>query len=49
MAKGKATEKEAAIIGRIETRLGPVGKGHHNAHRTEKLLEWLRDSGKRTS
>lgn len=33
---------EDAIIARIEARLGPVGKGHHNAHRTEHLREWLR-------
>lgn len=38
----KATAKESAIIGNIETRLGPVGKGHHNSHRTAALLDWLK-------
>lgn len=36
------TPKEAAIIAKIENRLGPVHKGHHNSHRTEALLKWLR-------
>ena len=40
---GKATPKESQTIGKIETRLGPVGKGHHNSHRTAALLKWLRD------
>lgn len=38
----KETPKEQAIIGNIEKRLGPVGKGHHNSHRTEALLRWLK-------
>lgn len=39
---GKATPRETNIINKIETRLGPVGKGHHNSHRTAALLKWLR-------
>lgn len=35
------TPKEKAIIGNIEKKLGPVGAGHHNSHRTEALLRWL--------
>ena len=38
----KETPKEAAIIGNIEKRLGPVGPGHHNSHRTAALLRWLK-------
>jgi hypothetical protein len=37
-----ATAKENAIIGNIEKKLGPVGKGHHNSHRTAALLRWLK-------
>jgi hypothetical protein len=36
------TPKERAIIAGIEHRLGPVGKGHHNSHRTAALLKWLK-------
>lgn len=38
----KATPAETNIISKIETRLGPVGKGHHNSHRTAALLAWLK-------
>lgn len=37
-----ATAKENAIVRNIEKKLGPVGKGHHNSHRTEALLRWLK-------
>jgi hypothetical protein len=40
------TAKEDAIIRRIEAKLGPVGKGHHNSHRTEALMKWLREKEK---
>lgn len=36
-----ASARENEIVGRIEARLGPVGKGHHNSHRTAALLKWL--------
>lgn len=36
-----ATAKEQAIVSNIEKKLGPVGKGHHNSHRTAALLKWL--------
>lgn len=35
--------KEKGIISGIEKRLGPVGPGHHNSHRTAALLKWLRE------
>lgn len=38
----KMTAKEKGVIDNIEKRLGPVGKGHHNSHRTAALLKWLR-------
>lgn len=38
----KETPKEKAIIGNIEKKLGPVGPGHHNSHRTAALLKWLK-------
>lgn len=40
---GKATPKELDTIKAIEARKGPVGKGHHNSHRTAALLKWLRE------
>jgi len=38
-----------AIIAKIENKLGPVGPGHHNSHRTAALLRWLnsKESGKK--
>jgi hypothetical protein len=36
------TPSENKTISGIEKRLGPVGKGHHNSHRTAALLKWLR-------
>lgn len=39
---GPATSRELDTIKAIEARKGPVGKGHHNAHRTAALLKWLR-------
>lgn len=41
------TPKEKAIIGNIEKRLGPVGPGHHNSHRTAALLRWLQTNEKK--
>lgn len=38
----RMTPAEKARIQAIEKKLGPVGKGHHNSHRTEALLRWLR-------
>jgi hypothetical protein len=38
----KMSPGEKQRITSIETRLGPVGKGHHNDHRTQALLDWLR-------
>ena len=38
------TPEEKARITAIERRLGPVGKGHHNSHRTAALLKWLRNN-----
>jgi hypothetical protein len=35
------TPEEKKRIDAIEKRLGPVGKGHHNSHRTAALLRWL--------
>lgn len=32
----------AAIVARIENAKGPVGPGHHNSHRTNHLMEWLK-------
>jgi len=37
------TPEERSRIQGIEQKLGPVGKGHHNSHRTAALLKWLRD------
>lgn len=47
MARGKASEKEAAIIAAIEKRKGAVGKGHSNAHRSQNILEWLREQDRK--
>ena len=38
-----------AIIDRIENKLGPVGPGHHNSHRTAHLREWLNKKSKSKS
>lgn len=38
----KTPSNNAAIVARIENKLGPVGKGHHNSHRTAALLKWLK-------
>lgn len=38
------TPEEKARIVAIERKLGPVGKGHHNSHRTAALLKWLRNN-----
>lgn len=45
------TPGEKDRIAAIEKRLGPVGKGHHNSHRTAALLKWLKkkESGKKDS
>lgn len=40
---GPASSREKGIISKIEERKGPVGKGHHNSHRTAALLKWLRE------
>lgn len=37
------TAAELARITAIEKRKGPVGKGHHNSHRTAAILKWLRN------
>lgn len=37
-----ATPREKAILAAIENKLGPVGKGHHESHRSTHILEWLR-------
>lgn len=42
-----ASPAEAAIIAGIEKRKGPVGKGHHNSHRTTALLAWLKQQEKK--
>jgi len=34
------------IVDRIENKLGPVGKGHHNSHRTAHIVEWLQKQEK---
>lgn len=39
---GKMTPAEKARIDAIEKAKGPVGKGHHNSHRTAAILKWLR-------
>jgi hypothetical protein len=36
------TPREKSVIDAIEKRKGPVGKGHHNSHRTAAILKWLR-------
>jgi hypothetical protein len=41
------TPQEKAKIVAIERRLGPVGKGHHNSHRTAALLKWLQSKEKK--
>lgn len=41
------TPEEKAKIEAIEKRLGPVGKGHHNTHRTAHLLAWLKKNEKK--
>jgi hypothetical protein len=38
------TPAEMAIIKKIESRQGPVGKGHHNSHRTAALAKWLKEA-----
>jgi hypothetical protein len=38
----------SAIIDRIENKLGPVGKGHHESHRRAHLSEWLAQKGKKS-
>lgn len=43
----KTGKNNAAIIAAIENKLGPVGKGHHNSHRTAALEKWLREKEKR--
>lgn len=42
-----ATPAESAIVTNIEKRKGPVGKGHHNAHRTTALMAWLKQQEKK--
>jgi hypothetical protein len=39
----KTPENNKAIVARIENKLGPVGKGHHNSHRTAALMKWLQE------
>lgn len=31
----------AAIVALIEKKKGPVGKGHHESHRRDHLMQWL--------
>jgi hypothetical protein len=35
-------KNDAEIIAAIENKLGPVGAGHHNSHRTANLAAWLK-------
>lgn len=39
----------AEIVGIIESKLGPVGKGHHESHRKEHLMAWLKKKGSSAS
>lgn len=34
------------IVDAIEAKLGPVGPGHHNSHRSEHLMQWLKKQPK---
>jgi hypothetical protein len=43
---GKGGRASADIVAAIEKRKGPVGKGHHNAHRTAALMKWLQSKQK---
>lgn len=45
----KTAKNNDAIISRIENKLGPVGKGHHESHRRAALLKWLKSKEKRDS
>lgn len=42
LSKNPPDAKDKAIIGNIENKLGPVGKGKHNEVRTAALLKYVK-------